>query len=164
MKEENLSQAFGRAIERVLGPVLKERGFKKTRRLWHRYGDDVIEMIALQASRWSPSYYLHGGIYLQALGSLKTPDESQCQVVPYGIASDTEPALDAGDGRDLERRAQVVKERVLNDCVPALEVWRDLNVAARKYFTGTVTARVDLQGEALLRSLIDLPSSEKSRH
>lgn len=48
-------------------PPLKEHGFKKTDRTWHRELSEVVCVLNVQTSQWSELYYFNVGIWIKAL-------------------------------------------------------------------------------------------------
>lgn len=92
-----------KALTRSLGPV----GFSRRRNSWIRRNDEIVEVINLQKSQWSPQYYLNFGFWLRSLGEELFPRTERChingrvnRVVPSGgglvelldLASDIEDA------------------------------------------------------------------------
>jgi hypothetical protein len=67
-------------LVKAIAPVLKLHGFKKKSATWHRQRDGFIQTFNVQGSQWSKSFYLNLGIYVTAIGGLKTPAEYDCHI------------------------------------------------------------------------------------
>ena len=59
-------------------PFFKEHGFKKKGATWHRDTGEFIQVVNIQGSQWSPSFYINLGVYIKRFGGKETPDEAEC--------------------------------------------------------------------------------------
>ena len=65
-------------FERALSRSLREKGFQKHRKTWHKDQEVTIAVINLQKSQWGEQFYINLGIYVKRLGPLATPKEYEC--------------------------------------------------------------------------------------
>lgn len=69
-----------RLLLQALSPTLKAHGFRKKDSTWRRTRDGFIQIINVQGSQWSRSFYLNLGIYIEAIGAKATPLEFDCHI------------------------------------------------------------------------------------
>ncbi len=69
-----------KAIEALLKPALKEQGFRKKGGTWYRECDIAIQVVNLQGSQWSKTFYINLGVYLKSLGDKLQPAEYECHI------------------------------------------------------------------------------------
>lgn len=79
----------------VLGPLLKEHGFRKQHLNWRKDLGESIAVLNVQISPWGDrSYYVNVGVYLKVLGTELAPPHNRCHVqerlaveLPESVAS-----------------------------------------------------------------------------
>jgi hypothetical protein len=65
----------------IIAPLLKEKGFKKSKATWRRNQSESIAVLNVQKSPWDKErFYVNAGVYFSALGTLPAPTENQCHV------------------------------------------------------------------------------------
>jgi len=68
-------------VAQHVADVLKEHGFRKKHRTWHRGANGVIQVLNLQASQWNQhDFYCNLALYLTDLGDLASPPEYKCHI------------------------------------------------------------------------------------
>lgn len=67
-------------MEMALKPFMKQLGFKKAGPTWHRSMGIGVQVLNIQGSQWSKSFYLNLGVYFHALGCEERPREYQCHI------------------------------------------------------------------------------------
>ena len=69
-----------KSLEGAFAPALKVLGFKKRGGTWHRNQGDWIQVINIQGSQWSRTFYINLGVYLPELGMKESPAEYDCHI------------------------------------------------------------------------------------
>jgi|APSaa5957512622_1039677.scaffolds.fasta_scaffold25808_3 hypothetical protein len=64
----------------ALKPLLKQHGFRKQGATWHRQVPGYIQVVNVQGSQWSKTFYINLGVYITQLGDKETPPEYDCHI------------------------------------------------------------------------------------
>ena len=75
-----MSQESKKKLEEYLKSLLKTHGFKKKALTWRKDAGECIQVLNIQGSQWSDSFYLNLGIYFKALGGESAPNEYDCHI------------------------------------------------------------------------------------
>ena len=69
------------AFIKLLSPLLKQQGFKKSNSTWRRDQGESTAVFNVQKSQWDGGrYYINIGTYFRAFGSDAAPTENKCHV------------------------------------------------------------------------------------
>ena len=67
-------------LEKLIKPLLKNKGFKKRGSTWWRQLDKFIQVVNIQGSQWSKKFYINLGVYIRELGDKEYPAETDCHI------------------------------------------------------------------------------------
>ena len=69
-----------KTLENWLKPLLKDFGFNKKGPTWHRDSSLAIQVLNIQGSQWSKSFYINLGVFYKEFGEKEKPNEYECHV------------------------------------------------------------------------------------
>lgn len=120
------------ALKRVVSPLLRARGFKRSGATWRRDQPESVAVFNVQKSPWGGgTYYINLGTYFKALGAEAQPTENRChvrvRVNPDMPVKVVEAALAWFDARASLRDASLLAEA---DSKKGL-VFKEVRLAAR---------------------------------
>lgn len=72
----NITKTISDAVHQELKPI----GAKRKSLTWRLHGREVISVLNLQRSQYSPGFYLNVGFWIRQLGDTDTPRCEQCHV------------------------------------------------------------------------------------
>ncbi len=67
-------------LENILKPFMKIKGFKKKGGSWCKDVGDFLQIVNIQGSSYSKSFYINLAVYIKALGNSDWPAEYDCHV------------------------------------------------------------------------------------
>jgi hypothetical protein len=115
-----------RLLEQCLKPLMKDAGFRKQGPTWHRSRVDAIEVLNIQGSQWSKSFYINLGTYFKAIGNEERPKEYDCHIrqrlcVITDELDKCNSILSFENSITLEERRCALSELVSQFAIPWLE-------------------------------------------
>jgi len=147
-------------VQRAFDCFGQEAGFEKHSGSWYRRTDEVILVLNLQKSQYSPSYYLNQGFWLRVLGDERFPKEEKCHIrvrlgslLPH-IAKDLEQLLDLRYEMPEEERFESLIALLRERLLPIIDLGSTLQGLRHLYEQGIFKA-AGIRGPAqdLLRSV-----------
>ncbi len=92
-----------REFASMLAASLKSAKFSRSGRRWFEDCDEVISVISLQKSQWSPQYFINVGFWVKSLGAPSVlPKENECHIRIRADAAFGEMASEIATMCDLE--------------------------------------------------------------
>lgn len=116
-------------IETAIDEVLRDEGFMKKSRSWHKLCDETVFLVDLQKSNWGEQYYVNLGVLLRGLRDIPRPKLLECHVrdrLESLTASNVElcKALDLEDKSITDKeRADLIKRIIKESGLPFLKRW-----------------------------------------
>jgi len=101
-------------------------GFSRKGNSWFRRGEEIVQVVNLQKSRWGNQYYLNYALWLLALGETSLPREEMCHVrkrVDDLVANEKQfnELLDLENDIPAEERAALLSKMLTSDLVPFID-------------------------------------------
>lgn len=80
LAEKVKASAERKVLENGLKPLMKESGFKKAGPTWRKETEAAIQVLNIQGSQWSKTFYINLGVYFNTIGHKQQPNEYECHV------------------------------------------------------------------------------------
>ena len=125
-------------LENILKPFLKSEGFTKRGGTWWRTYNGFIQVVNIQGSQWSKTFYLNLGLYIECLGDKTKPNETECHIRNRlehlcGVDSGILDLLNYSDYAPEEQPREKLIDLMKTEGIPWLNKCSDESVAKKEY-------------------------------
>ena len=80
VRHTNMASPEKKHLENILKPFMKSKGFKKKGGTWCKDVGAFLQIVNIQGSSYSKSFYINLAVYIKALGNSEWPAEYDCHV------------------------------------------------------------------------------------